>query len=479
MTTYAGSAGARSRQRVTSIDEAIDRIGVGRFQWRLLFVNGLTWAADAMEVLIAGFVLPGVIAAFALQQSRAQQTLFLSAAFAGMFVGALVWGALADRWGRRNVFLVTVLLDAVFGLASAFAPSYELLIAFRFLTGFAVGGTLPVDYSLLAEYVPAKQRGKFLVYLESFWALGTIAVAAISWLLFSRFVPEEAWRWVLGASAIPGLIGYWIRRGVPESPRYLLTQGRADEARAVLEAIARENGQPVEIGALEAPRGSTKVPLAAIWRGVLARRTLLLSIVWFSLSLGYYGIFTWLPRVLQTEFNFALLPVYQNTLILALSQIPGYVLAAYLVDRIGRRQTLALYLFVSAAASFLFTLATSTSAVVITSNLLSFSLLGAWGALYVFSPELYPTEARTTGMGWVSAMARLAGIFAPTVGGLLLGRSLTLALGVYAGFFVLGGIAALLMGTETRNQRLADVVEQTAGHERAGGAPGPIAPKTR
>ena len=458
MTTIASPSRPRT-QRAATIDEAIEQIGVGRFQWRLLLVNGLTWAADAMEVLIAGFVLPGVTAAFALQQSRGQQTLFLSSAFAGMFIGALAWGVIADRFGRRNVFLLTVLLDAIFGIASALAPSYSLLIAFRFLTGFAVGGTLPVDYSLLAEFVPAKQRGRFLVYLESFWALGTIAVAAISWWMFTRYELGEAWRWVLGASAIPGLIGYWIRRGIPESPRYLLVQGQPDQAREVLQAIARENGRTLEIGPLESMQGAARVPLAAIWRGTLARRTLLLSTVWFSLSLGYYGIFTWLPSFFRAQ-GFELLPAYQNTLILALSQIPGYVLAAYLVDRIGRRPTLALYLFVSAAASFLFAIATSPLAVIITSNLLSFSLLGAWGALYVFSPELYPTDTRTTGMGWVSAMARLAGIFAPTVGGLLLDYSLPLALGVYASFFVVGGVAALLMGAETRNQRLADVSSQ-------------------
>lgn len=456
MATTVQTAPARSSRALTNIDEAIEQIGVGRFQWRLLLVNGLTWAADAMEVLIAGFVLPGVIAAFSLQNSATQQTLFLSATFTGMFLGALGWGAIADRFGRRNVFLLTVLLDAVFGLASALAPSYELLVVFRFLTGLAVGGTLPVDYSLLAEYVPAKERGRFLVYLESFWALGTIAVAAISWFMFARFVPAEAWRWVLGASALPGLIGYWIRRGIPESPRYLLIKGQPQAAREVLETIARENGKQITIGELEPPQGATNVPLAAIWKGTLARRTFFLSIAWFTLSLGYYGIFTWLPRFFQAQ-GYELLPAYQNTLLLAISQIPGYVLAAYLIDRIGRRPTLALYLFVSAIASFLFAVATSPTGIIITSNLLSFSLLGAWGALYVFSPELYPTDARTTGMGWVSAMARLASIFAPSVGGLLLGYSLPLALGVYAGFFILGGIAALMMGTETRNQRLADV----------------------
>lgn len=167
---------------------------------------------DAMEVLIAGFVLPGVIAAFSLQNSAVQQTRFLSAPFTGMFVGALAWGAIADRFGRRNVFLLTVLLNAISGSASALAPSYDLLVVFRFLTGFAVGGTLPVGYSLLAEYVPAKDRGRFLVYLESFRALGTIAVAAISWFMFARFVPAEGKR-------------------------------------------SRENGKQIEIGELEPPPG--------------------------------------------------------------------------------------------------------------------------------------------------------------------------------------------------------------------------------
>lgn len=446
---------APARARMT-VDDAIEQIGVGRFQWRLLLINGLTWAADAMEVLIAGFVLPGVIAAFALHASRAQQTLFLTAAFAGMFVGALFWGALADRFGRRNVFLLTVLLDALFGLASALAPSFALLVLFRFLTGFAVGGTLPVDYSLLAEFVPTKQRGKFLVYLESFWAIGTIAVALLAWLLFSRFVPEEAWRWVLAASAIPGLIGYWIRRGVPESPRYLLIAGREDEARAVMQQIARENRQPLTIPPLIVTHSATKLPLTAIWHGPLARRTLLLSVAWFALSLGYYGIFSWLPTWFRGQ-GLELGQVYRNTVILALAQVPGYLLAAYLVDRIGRRWTLTLYLWGSAAASFLFVTARTGGAVLATSSLLSFSLLGAWGALYVFTPELYPTDARTTGMGWASAMARLASIFAPTVGGALLGYSLGAALSVYAAFFVLGGAAALLIGVETRNRRLADV----------------------
>jgi putative MFS transporter len=345
---------------------------------------------------------------------------------------------------------------------SALSPNYIWLIVFRFLTGTAIGGTLPVDYSIMAEYLPTKYRGKFLVYLESFWALGTIIVALLAWILIPHpQLQETGWRWLLVASALPGVLGYWVRRSVPESPRYLLTQGRADEARTVLQRVAEVNGVTITVGALEATTRRTSSSFATIWNSSLVRRTLLLSMVWFGLSLGYYGIFTWLPSIFVQQ-GFTFVRSYGYLVLLALAQIPGYVLAAYLVDRIGRKPTLALFLVGSAVCSYLFAVAATPPLIVAGGMLLSFSLLGAWGALYAYTPELYPTDVRATGMGWVSAMARAAGVLAPFVGGRLLQVSLPLALSVYAAFFVLSAIAALLIDTETRNRRLSDVTLRTA-----------------
>lgn len=437
----------------TTVDDVIEQIGVGRFQWRLLGVNGLIWAADAMEVLIIGFVLPAIIQLWGLTSSQAG--LVASATFAGMFVGAAGWGLIADRVGRRKVFLLTVLLDALFGLLSALSPNLTVLIIFRFLTGTAIGGTLPVDYAVMAEYLPVKQRGRFLVYLESFWALGTILVAFLAWL-FIPLLPATGWRYLLAISALPGVLGYWIRRSIPESPRFLLLQGHGEEARAVLQHVAAMNRKQVNIGTLKATPISSKATLATIWRAPLTRRTLLLSVIWFSLSLGYYGIFTWLPTIFVAQ-GFTFVRGYGYLVLLALAQLPGYVLAAYLVEQIGRKVTLAAFLISSALFSYLFAIATTPVLIVGGGMLLSFSLLGAWGALYAYTPELFPTNVRTTGMGWASAMARAAGILAPFLGGMLLIISLPLALSVYAAFFVIGSIAALLITIETRNQRLTDV----------------------
>ena len=221
-----------------TVDQAVDGLGLGAFQWRLLLICGLTWAADAMEVLLMGFALPGVTAAFGLERGAPQATWLLTATFLGMLFGAWIWGRLADRWGRRRVFLTTVSLGVVFGLAGAFAPSLEWLLLARLLTGFAIGGTLPVDYAMMAEFVPTKDRGRFLVYLESFWALGTVLVAALAWWVSLNMAPAEGWRWLLGAAALPGLLGLLARLGIPDSPRSLLARGDEAGARAALERVA-------------------------------------------------------------------------------------------------------------------------------------------------------------------------------------------------------------------------------------------------
>lgn len=440
-----------------SLDDAIDRLGLGPFQWRLLAICGLTWAADAMEVLLMGFALPGISAAFGLERGSADATLLLTATFAGMLVGAVFWGWLADRIGRRAVFLTTVALGVVFGFLGAFAPTVALLVAARFLTGFAIGGTLPVDYAMMAEFVPTAWRGRFLVYLESFWALGTIAVAALAWWLSTLFDPAEAWRWLLALAALPGVVGLLARLGVPDSPRSLLVRGREAEARAALERVARANGTALPAAPLAVPPPAPRATPAALFTGLLRRRTVLLAVVWFGLSLGYYGIFSWLPSYLRAQ-GLDLGAVYRTTLLLALAQVPGYVLAAYLVEKVGRRATLVGYLVASALGAYLFLLAGTPGAVLVTSAGLSFALLGAWGALYAYTPELFPTPLRTTGMGFVSGMARLASVLSPSVGALLLTGQLPLALTLFAACFAVAAACAWAIGVETRGQRLPETV---------------------
>lgn len=437
-------------QRV-GYERALESVGYGRFQRRLLWICGFGWAADAMEVLLVSFALPAMSAEWGL--SAAQKSLLATAIFIGMFVGAVFWGRLSDKIGRKAGFILTIAFDSLFGLASAFAPSFVWLVVLRALTGFGVGGTLPVDYGMFSEYLPAKNRGRRLVLLEAFWALGTIAAAGLAWLI----VPRLGWRWLFAASALPGLILFAVRRYVPESPRFLLTRGQSARARAVLEQVAAENGTTLIEGELEAPAA----PAASRWTDLFApslrRTTVLLWLVWFMISLGYYGAFTWLPSWFRAK-GFTLLSVYPNTFIMALAQLPGYFSAAALVEKWGRRRTLGIYLIASGVFAWLFALAATPPAVTGTAVLLSFFALGAWGALYAYTPEAYPTVIRTTGIGAASGMTRIAGAIAPSIGALFAGGGLLLPLVVFALAYAVGGTAAFFLPRETENRELADTV---------------------
>ncbi|MDO5642343.1 MAG: MFS transporter [Paracoccus sp. (in: a-proteobacteria)] len=434
-----------------TIDEALAKGGAGRFQRRLLAIFGLVWAADAMQVIAVGFAAPSIMATFGLERAMALQvgTLF----FLGMFVGAFTFGRVADRLGRRNVLLLTVLADAVFGLASVFAGSFEILLILRFLTGVAVGGTLPVDYAMMAEFLPPKNRGRWLVILEGFWALGTIVVALTAWITVTQGAADP-WRWIFLIAALPALLGVFLRFWVPESPMFLLKSGQPEKALAVVNRVLRANGHAplpadTQLTLVTPPEGAPR----SIFDAPLIRRTTGVLAVWFLVSLSYYGVFVWVPGWLANE-GMGWVRGYGFLVILALAQVPGYALAAYGVEKWGRRPTLMGFLILSALACFLFTLSLSPALIAASLIVMSFALLGCWGALYAFTPELYPTSLRGTGMGTASAVARLGGIFAPTLLTFAFAKGFAFAIGVFAALLLLAALALLLVRTETRDRAI-------------------------
>lgn len=449
------------------IDDAIDRIGFGRFQKRLLAVCGVTWAADAAEIFLIAFALPGFMEEFALTPSAAG--LVVSATFLGMLIGAWFWGTLSDRIGRRTGFQITIAIFAIFGLASAFAPSAEWLAFLRLLTGFGLGGALPLDFSLFAEYLPRKNRGRWLVLLESFWGVGTLVAAGLAWIL----VPTLGWRYLLATSAFAVLFVLWVRMRVPESPRWLMTQGREPEARDVLNQVARDNGSaPIE-EPLAPPPPAPRVGPRDLLRPRLRRITLTNWTAWFLIAFSYYGIFVWLPTILRDEYGF--ISSYAWVFFLVAMQMPGYFSAAWLVEKWGRKPTLTTYLGASAVFTFLWAMATSATLIFVAAALMSFFTLGAFAVLYTYTPETYPTTLRTTGMGSASGWARVGGFIAPYIGGLLIEASLVLALSVFALAFLLNAGVVAVFAHETKDRDLADTLTSPEEERRATqvGAGGP------
>src|SRR5438270_3929907 len=214
----------------------LDRVPLNRFHWRLLVVAGLGWMFDAMDVILIAFLLTPIKTELGLD---ATQTGFVaSAGFVGMFLGAAIAGRLADRIGRKAVFQGTLVLFSAGALLSAIAPSFETLLAARVVAGLGLGGELPVASTLVSELSPRAQRGRMIVLLESFWAYGTILAGIVAITVVATY----GWRWGFAVGALPALYVAYLRRALPESPRFLAEKGRAPEADAVVRRVERAGG---------------------------------------------------------------------------------------------------------------------------------------------------------------------------------------------------------------------------------------------
>ncbi|TFD27387.1 MFS transporter [Cryobacterium lyxosi] len=410
-----------------------------------------------MDVGLISFVL----AQLAVQWNTTGMELswIASAGFVGMAVGAVLGGLLADRIGRRQVFALTLLVYGVATGASALSGSVAVLIAWRFLVGLGLGAELPVASTLVSEFAPPRIRGRIIVLLESFWAIGWTIAAVIGFLVVPS--SENGWRWALAVGAAPALYAVFVRLRLPESVRFLESRGRFVKAESTVcrfELSAKVTVPPPESD--PAVQGGVKRKdstgsFAALWSPSLRGRTAALWLVWFCVNFSYYGAFIWLPTVLVAS-GFSLVRSFAYTLIITVAQLPGYAASAYLIERWGRRSTLAVFLIGSASSAALFGIATDTSQVIAAGMLLSFFNLGAWGALYAVTPEVYPTRIRATGAGWAAGSGRIAAILAPLAVPLLREAGGTgLLFAVFAGFFVVAALGTFGL-PEKRGQALAE-----------------------
>jgi putative MFS transporter len=446
--------------------DRLDRLPLSGFHWRLLWASGLGWMFDAMDVGIVTFVLASLKESWSLTPQQVGN--IASVGLFGMFLGAVGAGVLSDRLGRKVAFQGGLFLFSLASGLCGLAWGYGSLIFFRLLVGLGLGGVLPVASTLVSELSPSRYRGRLLTLLESFWAYGWVLAAVIAYFV----IPRWGWRSAFFLGALPALYVFVLPRLIPESPRFLLGQGRIKEAEEILTRWAGVSGKEKEKGKeKEAPERNrtlssnppfpirSKVGFRDLWSPPYLRRTLCLWMLWFFMVYSYYGIFVWLPSLLVAS-GYTLIRSFRFVLIMTVAQIPGYFSAALLVDRIGRKWVLTSYLFLCAVAAYFFGRADTASEILWWGSWMSFFNLGAWGVVYTYTPELYPTRVRGTGCGWAAAFGRLGGILAPlVVGGMLKtwGRSHAEIFGMFALMLILGGLSVALLGEENKGKSLEEI----------------------
>lgn len=472
-----------------TLDEALSTIGFGKFQVGVLAYAGLGWVAEAMEMMLLSFMGPAIQPEWRLTSS--QESLISTVAFGGMLVGAYSWGVVSDSYGRKKGFLGSTIITSVAGLLSAFAPNYISLLILRCIVGVGIGCG-HVFTSWFLEFVPTPNRGAWMVVFSTFWTVGTIMEASLAWWI----MPTYGWRLLLGLSAVPSLVALLFYGLVPESPRYLCTQGRLTEAHSILANGATLNCKDLPKGLLVSDHinestnegessestallSSAKNESNNFQRNTssivmllspnLTRTTLLLWFLYFGNTFSYYGIILLTsqlsigqsecdPTTLQSV-NIEDPSLYVNVFITSLAELPGLALAAFILDRVGRKISMEIMLV--AGFVLLLPLVIHQNAIMTTGFLFGARMFisASFIVVCIYAPEVYPTNLRATGVGIATAIGRIGGMVCPLIAvGMGSNCHQTLPVVLFEGTILLSGLAVMLLPFETNGKELSDTL---------------------
>ena len=436
-----------------TVEQVLRDGGFTSFHRKVVLLTGFAWTFVAFEIILIGFVLPAIFAEFGLTPANDPILYFLvaSATLMGSFIGSLVLGRLADARGRRMVFLTSILWYSAFTALTALAWDPWSVFGFRLLAGLGLGGMLVVDPSILSEFLPPQSRGRFMVLLDFFWPIGFLLAIAFWWIFIIQGGGQ--WRLLFVVAAFPAFIAFLARITVPESPFYYARHGRLDEAAGVLQRITGTN---VPATSLSREHSIPRAPVVALFQAVLLRRSAVTVAVWIALNFSYYGLFLSLPFALPVfsavGSDVALLAWF--FIVSALAQFPGYGVSMVLVEKWGRKGTLALFLILGGVSGYVFATATELVTLFVGLAFVSFFNLGAWGAVYPYTSELFPTQYRATGFGMAEGVGKITAILGPVIFGALYASTggIIAPLTAIAAIMALGGVVLAAIGPETKGQ---------------------------
>jgi MFS transporter, putative metabolite:H+ symporter len=443
-----------------SIDDVvarIERLPISFWHIRTRIIIGVATFFDAFDALAIAFVLPVLVPAWKL--NGPQIGLLISAGYLGQLAGALFFGWVAERYGRVTAMIWSIMIFAIMSLACAFAWDYQSLVVARTVQGFGLGGEVPVAATYISELARAKGRGRFVLLYELVFPVGLVAAGlAGSWI-----VPRFGWQWMFVIGAIPAFVALVLQKLVPESPRWLATHGRAQDAQAALAWIERETemstGRPLPAPQPVVHSEGRPASWSDLFGPLYLRRTLVVWVIWFATYFFNYGLVVWLPTIYSTVFKLPLQQSLQYGLITQAVGFVGALTCALSIDRIGRRPWFAFAFAANAVAlGALFVLGTDSPQRVlafVSSGYFFVSVLSI--GVYVYTPELYPTRARAIAVGTATAWLRFASILGPSIVGAIVGAGLGNVFLLFAAVAVVGAIVTALFAVETKGRILEDV----------------------
>lgn len=430
----------------------LDRLEFGPFHRRLLLMIGAGMFFDGFDVYMAGGVLGALVKDGV--STLAWNAYFISATFAGMMIGSMVAGFVGDRFGRRASYQANLFIFGLASLAGAFAPDMRWLTGLRFVMGIGLGSEIVVGYAMLAEFVPPAVRGRWLAILCVSGNFGLLASTVLAWLL----IPSLGWRYMFAFAGFGALILWYMRKSMPESPRWLESMGRGDEADRILREIEEVSvvraGAPV---AMETVQAGSPAKVSVLLRQPVLGRLMLGIVIYVAMGTVLYGFVSWVPTFLVKS-GLSVATSLGYSIVMSLGGPVGGLLAWLFTDRLGRRKTLLLSsALIIAFGAWYSVAAASGVATVLAAGFGLFSsvyfLLSISTATYV--PELFETPYRLRGVGICATAGRLATIFSPYLIVIAFQTAgITGVVGALAGVLVVLMIVVLAFGIETHRMSL-------------------------
>ncbi|KAF7667544.1 hypothetical protein LDENG_00057870 [Lucifuga dentata] len=426
-----------------------------------------------MEMMILGILAPQMHCEWRLPSY--QVALITSVVFIGMGASSSLWGNICDKYGRRFGLMISMGWTLFYGLLSAFAPVYGWLLFLRGLVGFGIGGA-PQSVTLYSEFLPMKTRGICIMVIGLFWALGAIFEVVLAILV----MPTLGWRWLLGLSTIPMVIFLILCLWLPESARFDVLRGKREKAMATLRRIAKENGKAMPQGRLIANQQNVRGRMRDLFTPQYLSTTILLWFLWFACTFSYYGIILLTTELLQDgdecgvtqgakteptcsmECKYLSSADYKEFLWTAFAEFPGLLITLVMVDYIGRKKSLALC-FIMYSLSILPLYACIGRITVTVFIFIARAFIAAgYQVVYIYTPEVFPTETRALAIGTCCMMSRLGALLTPFVAQVMLRTSVYLTLSLYCGCCLLAAGMSLCLPIETLGRGLQESSLQQA-----------------
>jgi putative MFS transporter len=439
--------------------QRLDRLPASRWLTSVMAILFLGWLVESYDIGLTGSVLPSLTAIYHL--STGLKSLVSISSSAGVVLGIVPAGWLADRVGRKRVMIGGTIAYSILTFLTGFAPGIASVITLRVLAGVAMGAVFPLPYAYGAELCPPALRGRFTGIADTFLSVGYFLSPLLALVLIPSATNGIGWRVMFLLGGLPIVFAFLAWKYVPESPRWSEAKGRFADAERVLRDIetrvTAELGRPLPPPPPAAPTGVASVtsPMREVLSRRYLRRSVMLWITFGGLFFVFYSIQTFMPTVVSSM-GFSLTSAFAFTAVIVLVSIPGKLAEAWLVERWGRRPVIIAFGALAAAAAIVFGFSRGAALVLIVGCVMSFFGIGVDPAVKVYTAESYPTSIRATGTSLTEGIGRLfSGVIGPSLIPLLLDTAGVAAVYVLVGAVaVVAVVAVAVFGEETKGQSL-------------------------